>query len=90
MAADLGLPAGAVAALAAALGLTHGFMNGAILREGAGTLGLVGIATMLFVLVALAAALVVSLSKPWARIAVRVAGSWIAAIGLLMFGWALR
>ena len=59
-------------------------------REGAGTLGLVGITAMLFVLVTLASALVVSLGKPWARIAVRVAGSWIAAIGLLMFGWALR
>jgi hypothetical protein len=35
----------------------------------------------------MASALVVS-EKPWARIAVRVAGSWIAAIGLLMFGWA--
>jgi len=45
---------------------------------------------MLFVLVTLASALVVSLRKSWARIAVRVAGSWIAAIGLLMFGWAMR
>ena len=90
VAADLSLPAGAVAGLAVALGLVHGLLNGAILREGAGTPGLVGIAATLFVLVALAAGLVVSLSKPWARIAVRVAGSWIAAIGLLMFGWALR
>ena len=90
VAADLCLPAGAVACLAVVLGLVHGFMNGAILREGAGTLGLVGIAIMLFVMVALFSALVVSLRKPWARIAVRVAGSWIAAIGLLMFGWAVR
>lgn len=90
VAADLSLPASAVAGLALVLGLVHGFMNGAVLREGAGTPGLIGIATMLFVLVALGAALVVSLRKPWARIAVRVAGSWIAAIGLLMFGWALR
>ena len=90
MAADLCLPAAAVAGLAVVLGLVHGFMNGAILREGAGTLGLVGITAMLFVLVTLASALVVSLGKPWARIAVRVAGSWIAAIGLLMFGWAVR
>jgi hypothetical protein len=33
---------------------------------------------------------VVSLVAAWARIAVRVAGSWIAAIGLLMLGWNLR
>jgi hypothetical protein len=34
--------------------------------------------------------MVVSLGRPWMRIAVRVAGSWIAAIGLLLLGWALR
>ena len=44
----------------------------------------------LFVVVALAAALVVALRAPWARIAVRVAGSWIAAIGLLLLGWSFR
>jgi hypothetical protein len=43
-----------------------------------------------FVLVALGAALVVSLRAAWARIAVRAAGSWMAAVGLLMVGWALR
>jgi hypothetical protein len=32
----------------------------------------------------------VALRAPWTRIAVRVAGSWIAAIGLLLAGWALR
>jgi urease accessory protein len=43
-----------------------------------------------FVLVALFAAFVAPLRAPWARIAVRVGGSWIAASGLLMFGWAVR
>jgi len=43
-----------------------------------------------FALIALAAAFVVRLRAHWARIAVRVAGSWIAASGLLMLGWALR
>ena len=90
VAADLCMPAAAVTVLAIMLGLVHGFLNGAALKDGAGTLGLIGIMTMLFVLVTLASALVVSLGKPWARIAVRVAGSWIAAIGLLMFGWAVR
>jgi hypothetical protein len=32
----------------------------------------------------------VSLRTAWARIAVRVGGSWIAATGLLMIGWTLR
>lgn len=90
VAADLCLPASAVGGGALALGLVHGFLNGAVLREGAGTLGLVGIAAMLFVLVAPVSALVVSLRKSWARVAVRVAGSWVAAVGLLMFGWAMK
>jgi urease accessory protein len=90
VAADLRLPADAVAALAVLLGLVHGFFNGAALRQGAGTPGLLGILVMLFVLVALASALVVSLKKPWTRIAVRVLGSWIAANGLLLLGWSLN
>jgi urease accessory protein len=90
VAADLCMPAAAVSGLAIVLGLIHGFLNGTALKDGASTIGLLGIMTMLFVLVTLASALVVSFRKPWARIAVRVVGSWIAAIGLLMFGWAVR
>ena len=90
VAADLSLTPAVVSGLAITLGLVHGFLNGAALRGNAGTLGLVGILAMLFVLITLVSAFIVSLQKPWARIAVRVAGSWIAAIGLLMFGWAMR
>jgi hydrogenase/urease accessory protein HupE len=91
VAADAKLPDAAVAALAASLGLVHGFLNGpALAGTGPGALGLLGISAVAFVVVALAAALVVSLKAPAARIAVRVAGSWIAAIGLLLLGWALR
>jgi len=43
-----------------------------------------------FVLVALVAALVVSLRAQWVRVTVRVAGSWITAIGLLTLGWTYR
>ena len=42
------------------------------------------------VLVALVAGQVAALEKEWPRIVVRVAGSWIGAIGLLMLGWAAR
>lgn len=90
VAADLRLPANGVAVLAVVLGLVHGVLNGAALRQGAGGLGLFGILAALFVLVALASAFVVSLERPWSRIAVRVAGSWVAASGLLLLGWALR
>ena len=79
-----------IAGLAAGLGLVHGWLNGAAIAvAGREALGLAGIATGVFVLVALGAAFVVSLRKPWTRIAVRVAGSWIAATGLLMLGWKL-
>jgi len=91
VAADLKLPDAAVAVLAGLLGLVHGFLNGpALAGTGPGALGLLGIAAVAFVVVALASALVVSLKAPAARIAVRVAGSWVAAIGLLLLGWAFR
>jgi len=91
VAADLRLPPTVVTALAVGLGLVHGCLNGVAMRQaGAGALGLLGIMAALFVLVALVAACVVALQRPWTRIVVRVAGSWIAAMGLLMLGWALH
>ena len=90
-AADRRLSPAFVASLAVALDLLHGWLNGAgIATAGREALGLVGIAAAVFVLVAQVSAFVVSLYASWARIAVRVAGSWIAAIGLLMLGWSLR
>lgn len=78
-------------ALAVALGLLHGGMNGtAIAAAEREASGLVGIAGTVFVVVALAAASAVSLRAAWTRVAVRVAGGWIAAVGLLMLGWAFR
>jgi urease accessory protein len=80
-----------VAALAVVVGLLHGYLNGAAMTQARlGVLGLVGITSTLFMGVALAAALVVAIRAPWARVAVRVAGSWIVAIGLLLLGWSLR
>ena len=90
-AADRRLPHAMVSALAVALGLLHGWLNGAgIAAAGREALGIAGIVAAVFVLVALVAAFVVWLRAPWTRIVVRVAGSWIAAIGLLMLGWSLR
>jgi urease accessory protein len=89
-AADRKLTPLVVTVLAAALGLLHGWLNGAsIAAAGREAIGLAGMVGAIFVLVALIAAPVASLRVPWARVAVRVAGSWIAAIGLLLLGWTL-
>jgi len=91
VAVDLRLPPLVVTALAVGLGLLHGVLNGVALQQaGAGVLELLGLLASLFVLVALVAAGAVSLHQQWTRIAVRVAGSWMAAMGLLMLGWFLR
>jgi hydrogenase/urease accessory protein HupE len=91
VAADLTRHPALVVGLAVVFGLVHGYLNGAVAAQGnLGCVGLLGIATTVFVLVALLAACTVSLRAAWARVAVRVAGSWIAAVGLLMLGWALR
>jgi len=91
VAADARLPDRIVVGLAAAAGALHGAANGATLApEGGDALTLLGAAVAAFALVTLLSALVVSLHAPWARIAVRVSGSWVAAIGLLMIGWIAR
>ena len=91
VAAEAPLPLRGTVLLAVVVGLLHGYLNGAAMSEARlGALGLAGIVTTLFVVVALAAAAVVAIRVPWGRIAVRVAGSWIAAIGLLLLGWSLR
>jgi len=90
-AADRRLGAGTVAGLATILGMLHGWLNGAgIAAAGREPLALAGIGAAVFVLIALGAALVVSLRSGWQRIVIRVAGSWVAAIGLLLLGWSLR
>ena len=90
-AADRRLPDRVVATLALLLGGLHGWPNGAdIATAGREATGLLGIGVSVFVVVGLAAALVVSLRAAWARIAVRVVGSWVAAVGMLLLGWGLR
>jgi hydrogenase/urease accessory protein HupE len=91
VAADWQLPLSVVSGGAVLLGLVHGCLNGAGLALAqSGALGMAGIASALFVVVALLAGPVVALRAAWARVVVRVAGSWIAAIGLLMLGWTVR
>jgi urease accessory protein len=82
------LPRALALALAAVVGLSHGGENGLDLgAAAAAALAGVGLAG------AVAAApglLVPRLPLGWPRVAVRVAGSWIAAIGLIMLGLSLR
>jgi urease accessory protein len=91
LAADAKLSLPVISALAGLVGVCHGYVNGTGMGPpGTATVALLGLVLAVFVLVALAAAFVVRLRADWARIAVRVAGSWIVASGLLLLGWAAR
>lgn len=87
IAADLKLPDNIITALVVTVGGIHGFYNGIAMKGGSEVLGLVGIAATLFILVAIISSYVISLRPAWTHVAVRVVGSWIAAVGVLMFGW---
>lgn len=81
----------ALGVLAAALGLLHGGVNGATMAPGgASALALAGAVTAVFCLTSILSAEVTRLSAGWTRTAVRVAGSWIAAAGVLTVGWLAR
>lgn len=91
VAADRPLPLRLVIGCAVVLGLLHGSLNGTDLsQQRMFGLSIAGVAVALFVVVSLLAGQVTSLRLAWARIVVRVAGSWIAAMGLFMLGWAVR
>ena len=88
--ADAKLSLRSLTGLGALLGGVHGYLNGTGLGLSVPAIvAVLGVAGAVFVLVVLAAALVVQLQAQWARIAVRVGGSWIAASGLLMLGWSI-
>jgi hydrogenase/urease accessory protein HupE len=88
VAADLNLAPGAVAALVGSFGALHGLFNGSVLAAaGSGRLALAGIVAIALTIVLLVSAAVVPLKAAWTRVAVRVAGSWTAAVGMLMLGW---
>jgi len=78
--------------LAILLGLLHGLLSGSELPKASWSspISVVGVEVALFVAVSLLAGQASVVHVPWARVAVRVAGSWIVAIGLLMLGWAMR
>jgi urease accessory protein len=92
LATDRRLPHTSVASLAILLGLLHGLLNGSELPKtpSSSQIFAAGVGAALFITVSLLAGQAASVQLPWARIAIRVAGSWIVAIGLLMLGWTLR
>ena len=88
VAVDKKLPAAAVASLAGLYGALHGLLNGSALGViGAGLTSLFGVVVTVLVISLIVSSAVVSIRSAWARIAVRVAGSWVAAVGMLMLGW---
>jgi len=85
---DVRLPPVIIAALAGVYGALHGLLNGSTLATmDAGVGSLFGIVLAALLLVLLASAAVVPLQAFWARISVRIAGSWVVAVGMLMLGW---
>jgi hydrogenase/urease accessory protein HupE len=88
---NLKLPTGLLILVGLLIGSWHGFTNGLNIAT-TGTSGLAAIGnTVAASLVALLfSAAAVSLSKSWQQIAVRVVGSWVAAIGLLVLAWQFR
>ncbi len=89
LASDWNLPVKIVIAIAAFFGLLLGLLNGIAMPQ-ASTLQMIGSATAAFIVAVLCAALAVALNHGWTRIAIRVAGSWLTALGLLALGWSLK
>lgn len=88
VAADARVPPLGIAALGGMFGLLHGLLDGAALAAiGAGARALLGTVTTVLLLTLLTTAAVVPLRVLWARVAVRVVGSWVGAVGMLMLGW---
>jgi urease accessory protein len=92
VAAGRRLPLALLIALGAAFGLSHGYENGRAMGPDTAThLFVLGIGAAGGLVVALVSASTIDLAtRPWARVGVRVVGSWIAAIGIMTIGLAWR
>lgn len=91
VAADRPLSVTIVAGCGLLLGLVHGLLNEIDFASQPSIISSsVGVSVALFVVVSLLAGQVTTVRAAWARLTVRVAGSWIAASGLLILGWSLR
>jgi urease accessory protein len=71
--------------LSAVLGVTVGLANGGELTSDTSAYRFIpGLAVVGLLLISYGIGLVRSLNMPWAKIGVRVTGSWIAAVGILV------
>jgi urease accessory protein len=88
VAANVRLPPIAVAVLAGAFAALQGLESGSVMATlGSSARSLAGMVLAVLLLALLTSAAVAPLQAFWARVAVRVAGSWVAAVGMLMLGW---
>jgi urease accessory protein len=91
LASNLELSTRSCAYAALALGLVRGAADLAgAPATGASVLDLVGMCASVFGLYALAVSVTLPLKRFWMIVAARVAGSWVAAAGLLLAGWIIR
>jgi hypothetical protein len=90
VATDVGTSLALTIAFAASIGFFDGAMNAAAEGPVRSTAGVFGDCTAVFVLIALPASLIVPLRLLWLRVVIRVVGSWLAALGLLLVGWVIR
>jgi urease accessory protein len=90
VAADLRLSSRASMACVGVIGVAVGYSNGLATAQFPHPVrAALGATAAIFAAASLVAA-AASAATGWKKIAVRVAGSWIAASGLLALGWALR
>lgn len=74
----------------AAVGFLQGFANGAEITGAISPWRFIpGLTTVAILVIAYGIGMVRSLEKPWTRVAVRVVGSWIAAIGIMVCAFRL-
>jgi hydrogenase/urease accessory protein HupE len=86
----ISFPTPATVILVALVGLLHGLANGAEITAPVSPWRFIpGLATIAVLVLAYGIGLVRTVKKPWTRIAVRVAGSWITAAGIMICAFKL-
>lgn len=94
LAAAFTLPSWLILILSVGVGLTHGYANGSAIvgqiRPGVFIAGMVVASFVLIAYMVAVTSFLLRLRPTWIAIAVRVAGSWAAAIGLLVLSLSQR